>query len=414
MRTDKIELLAPAGNMEKLKFALRFGADAVYCGGKEFSLRASAGNFTLDQLADAVKITRRLGKKLYVTVNVFPHEADLRQLRDYIGQLGEIGPDALIVADAGVWQLCRTIAPEIPLFLSTQANVLNSAAVEFWRQQGARRIILAREVRLADLRELAGSTGVELEVFCHGAMCIAYSGRCLLSAYFNRRSANLGECTHPCRWEYHVRETTRQEDGIMAVEEDPRGTYLFASRDLCLLPYLPDLIDCGIASLKIEGRMKSLHYVATVCKVYRQALDCIAAGRQLDFGWARRELSIVAQRSYTTGFIGDVPDREMQIYRDIQTPSPWEFAGVVVGRDDKRRQVLIEQRNKISLGDQLEFIQPQGENIRMTAAGMTDELHSGKIGSTPHPLMRYWLPVTTAIPARHSLLRVKRSENDAS
>lgn len=268
----KPELLAPAGNMEKLKMALLYGADAVYLGGKAFGLRAFGGNFTNEELQEAVDFAHKLGKKIYVTVNIFPHNSDIAKLPAYLTFLNEIKVDAILVADLGVFTLAKEYAPDVELHISTQANNTNWAAVNAWAELGARRVVLAREMSLEEIKEIREKCSVELEMFVHGAMCISYSGRCLMSNYLTGRDANRGSCAQPCRWNYALVEEKRPGQ-YFPVLEDERGTYIFNSKDMCLLPYLPDVIASGVDSLKIEGRMKSVHYAASVVKAYREAID---------------------------------------------------------------------------------------------------------------------------------------------
>ncbi|KLU62866.1 putative protease YdcP precursor [Peptococcaceae bacterium CEB3] len=312
MQTDKKkpELLAPAGDLEKLRYALAYGADAVYIGGTSFGLRAYAGNFSPEEMKEAVLRVHALGKKLYVTVNVFAHEADFDELPDYLSNLARLGVDALIVSDPGVLALAREVAPGIALHLSTQANSTNSYAVRFWQRQGVKRAVLARELSLAELSLVRQRVPGELEMFVHGAMCMSYSGRCLLSNYLTGRDANRGECAQPCRWGYGLVEEKRPGQ-VFPLEEDERGTYIFNSHDLCLLPHLPLLAPLGIESYKIEGRMKSVHYVASTVKVYREALDVL--WEQGEKAFERRlpawldELDKVSHRDYSPGFLFGKP-----------------------------------------------------------------------------------------------------------
>ena len=276
MLLSKPELLAPAGNMEKCKIALLYGADAVYLGGKMFGLRAFSDNFSLAEIAEAVAFAHQLNKKVYVTVNIFAHNEDIEQLPPYLLQLKAAGVDALLISDLGVWQVARSVVPGMPLHVSTQANTTNWAAVVAWQQLGAERVVLARELSLAEIGAIAAKTDIELETFVHGAMCISYSGRCLLSSFLTGRDGNRGACAQACRWEYSLHEKNRPSEEF-DVAEDERGTYVLNSKDLCLIEQLPELIKAGVCSLKIEGRMKSIHYVATVVSVYRKAIDLYMA-----------------------------------------------------------------------------------------------------------------------------------------
>lgn len=324
------ELLAPAGNLEKLKIALLYGADAVYCSGKAFGLRAGAGNLSPEELEEGVALAHQMGRRVYVTVNIIPHNGDFQDLSEYLLYLASIGVDALIVADPGVLTLARELVPHLPLHLSTQANAVNWRSVRFWQEQGVQRIILARELSREEIAEIRQKTGAELEVFVHGAMCMAYSGRCLLSMYLTGRDANRGDCAQPCRWRYSVVEE-RRPGKYMALEEDDRGTYIFNSKDLCLIDYIPELVELGLASLKIEGRMKSIHYVGTVTRVYRQALD---AYRQDPEAFAvreewRQELEKVSHRDYTTGFFCHPPAAEDHDYKSYGYIRTYDFVGLV-------------------------------------------------------------------------------------
>lgn len=381
---NPIELLAPAGNMEKLETALLYGADAVYAGGSDFSLRSKAGNFTLEELQEARKRTRELGRKLYVTLNIFAHNADLSGIEAYLKELRKLAPDALIISDPGIIWLARLYAPEIPIHLSTQANATNWAACRFWKEQGVERVVLGREVSMGEIREIHSRGQVELEAFVHGAMCMAYSGRCMLSMALTGRSANSGSCTHPCRWEYAVAEKNRQGE-YMPLEEDERGTYIFNSKDLCILPWLDRFIESGITSLKIEGRMKSIHYVATATKAYREALDLILSGG--DFAGAlprlMEELTGIGEREYTTGFYLGEKDPEMQMYSPPEKDHLIRFLGKVLEvREDG--SLLVEQRNKFSLGEELELLMPQGENLSLRVERLMNS-QGEAVESAPHP-----------------------------
>ncbi|MEJ2490819.1 MAG: U32 family peptidase [Desulfuromonadales bacterium] len=351
------ELLAPAGNMEKLQTALDYGADAVYCGVEQFSLRAQAGNLTLDELAAGCDYAHQAGKRLYLTLNAFLRPGEEASARNLLQALRPLPVDAFIVADPGLLRLVREIDPQRTLHLSTQANTTNGSAAQFWQSLGVKRLNLARELSLAEIAAVRAQTDAELEVFIHGAMCMAYSGRCLLSAALSGRSANRGNCSHPCRWRYTLQEETRPGT-FLPIEEDARGTYLFNSRDLCLIDHLPALIDAGVNSLKIEGRMKSLYYVAAVTRVYRAALDSWAAnpaGYRVDPGWSR-ELAAVSHRPYGTGFLlGEETafvHAEDSLYR-----RSCEFVGVV--RDmTASGEAVVEGRNRFRTGDRLEVIGP--------------------------------------------------------
>lgn len=302
---SKPELLAPAGDLEKLKFALAYGADAVYVGGTMFGLRAYAGNLDEDELREGLMFAHERKRRLYVTVNIFAHEQDFSLLPEYLQVLQDLGVDGIIVSDPGIFRVARRVIPDMDIHISTQANCTNSESAVFWREQGAKRVILARELAINEIAEIRKKTGVELEIFIHGAMCMSYSGRCLLSNYLTGRDANRGQCTQPCRWGYSLVVENRP-DRYFPIEEDERGTYLFNSHDLCILPYLPQLKDLGIESWKIEGRMKSAHYVASTVKVYRQAIDTLWEKDQMEFqnklGSWLEEMDKVSHRHYSPGF----------------------------------------------------------------------------------------------------------------
>lgn len=355
---NKPELLAPAGDPEKLEAALRFGADAVYLGGQGFGLRAAAGNFGPETLADAITLTHNYGKQLYLTINAYVRPAEFPLLTDWLEELRPTAIDAYIIADPGVLALIRKVDPRRPLHLSTQANTTNAAAANLWQQLGVSRINLARELNLAEISSIRADTAVDLEVFVHGAMCMSYSGRCLLSAALNQRSANQGACTQPCRWKYALVEETRPNE-FMAIEEDERGTYLMNSRDLCLAEHLPALINAGINSLKIEGRMKSVYYVAAVTRAYRAALDAYAAdpsGWHYDPLW-RDELDKVSHRPYDSGFL--LGDSDALIHAsDSRYRRACDFVGTVeaVAADGSG---WVGARNRFFSGEVLELIGPQ-------------------------------------------------------
>ncbi|WP_276835416.1 peptidase U32 family protein [Megasphaera stantonii] len=370
-----MELLAPAGNMDKLKMALLYGADAVYLGGKSFGLRAFSDNFSLEEMEEAVRYAHGLGKKVHVTVNIFPHNADLTGLPEYLTSLRDIQVDAVLIADPGIFSLARQIVPDLPVHISTQANVTNWASAKFWHDAGAKRVVMAREVSLKDVKAIHDKVPVELEGFVHGAMCISYSGRCLLSNYFTEnRDSNRGQCVQCCRFKYNVVEEKRPGQ-YFPVMEDERGTYIFNSKDLCLLPYLPDLYDAGLCSLKIEGRMKSVHYVATVVKVYRQAIDAYERDpehfRVLP-EWIE-ELEKISHRPYTRGFSVSRPTEADQVYSHSSNTQTHEFIGLVRSYDAERKLAWIEQRNHFKVGQTVEFLQPKGKLIRCTISRILDE-----------------------------------------
>lgn len=381
----KPELLAPAGNMEKLKMALLYGADAVYLGGKAFGLRAFGGNFTNEELQEAVDFAHKLGKKIYVTVNIFPHNSDIAKLPAYLTFLNEIKVDAILVADLGVFTLAKEYAPDVELHISTQANNTNWAAVNAWAELGASRVVLAREMSLEEIKEIREKCSVELEMFVHGAMCISYSGRCLMSNYLTGRDANRGSCAQPCRWNYALVEEKRPGQ-YLPVLEDERGTYIFNSKDMCLLPYLPDVIASGVDSLKIEGRMKSVHYAASVVKAYREAIDSyFAAPEQFEVKkeWVE-ELDKVSHRAYTTGFYYGRPTEKDQIYGTSSYTQTSDFVGLVLDYDEKTGFATVEQRNNMKVGQEIEIFQPHLAGYRQILQEMYND-EGEAIQVAPHP-----------------------------
>lgn len=381
----KPELLAPAGNMEKLKMALLYGADAVYLGGKAFGLRAFGGNFTNEELQEAVDFAHKLGKKIYVTVNIFPHNSDIAKLPVYLTFLNEIKVDAILVADLGVFTLAKEYAPDVELHISTQANNTNWAAVNAWAELGASRVVLAREMSLEEVKEIREKCSVELEMFVHGAMCISYSGRCLMSNYLTGRDANRGSCAQPCRWNYALVEEKRPGQ-YFPVLEDERGTYIFNSKDMCLLPYLPDVIASGVDSLKIEGRMKSVHYAASVVKAYREAIDSyFAAPEQFEVKqeWVE-ELDKVSHRAYTTGFYYGRPTEKDQIYGTSSYTQTSDFVGLVLDYDEKTGFATVEQRNNMKVGQEIEIFQPHLAGYRQILQEMYND-EGEAIQVAPHP-----------------------------
>ena len=370
----KPELLAPAGNMEKCKMALLYGADAIYLGGNKFGLRAFAANFSTAEIKEAVEFAHNLGKKVYVTVNIFAHNEDIAELPEYLLSLEEAGVDALLISDFGVWSIARQVVPDMALHVSTQANTCNWAAVEAWKNLGAERVVLARELSIAEISEIDKKCDVELEVFVHGAMCISYSGRCYLSSYLTGRDGNRGECAQVCRWNYQLVEENRP-DQAFPIEEDERGTYIMNSKDLCLLDLIPELAEAGVDSLKIEGRMKSVHYVATVVSVYRKAIDAWYSNPEqfaVKSEW-KDELEKVSHRPYFYGFAANRPDENGQIYTTSSYVQTRDFVGIVTGYDKETNTAYIEQRNKMVVGEKLEVLMPDGTILDIVLDDMRDE-----------------------------------------
>ncbi len=358
-----IELLAPAGNIEKLKIAFEYGADAAYLGWKKFSLRNLSGNFTTEELKFAKELASKLGKKIYLTLNIYPYEDDLDEIYNLLLSLKDIEPDALIVSDAGVVALSQQIVPNIPIHLSTQANSSNHLSVNFWKNLGVKRVNLARELSLSDIKSIRERSDVELEVFIHGAMCMSISGRCLLSNFLTGRASNKGECTHPCRWNYFITEETRPDE-YFPIFEDERGAYIFNSKDLCGIFYLPDLISMGIDSLKIEGRMKSLYYLANVVRVYRKAIDSYYQSKdtfKVKDEWLQ-ELNAVSNRSYTNGFFESRNTLGMQNLESSGYIRNFKFIGMVIQVNGN--EMVVEARNKILKGDNCEIISKDFFNMK--------------------------------------------------
>ncbi len=391
MKQKKPELLAPAGNLEKFKMAILYGADAVYLGGEQYGLRAQGGNFPREELAEAVRFAHERGKKVYVTVNVYPHNDELADLPEYLRFLQAVGADAVLVSDLGVVSIAREMVPHLPLHVSTQANTVNYAAVNAWERLGAERVVLAREVPIKDIKEIRRRCDVELELFVHGAMCISYSGRCLMSNYFTGRDANRGNCAQACRWRYALMEETRPGQ-YFPIEEDARGTYVFNSKDLCLMPYLAEVIESGVDSLKIEGRMKSVHYVASVTKAYRMAIDTYFDAPEkfaVNSAWME-ELGKVSHRAYTDGFFHGGPPNDAQIYGSSSYRQTSEFVGLALDYDPATGFALVEQRNHMRVGEEIEIFQPKGEGWRQPLAEMTDE-DGSPIEAAPHPQQRVYI-----------------------
>ena len=405
---SKIELLAPAGNLERLQVALQYGADAVYMAGKKFGLRAFAENFDEDGLVNAVNYAHNLGKKVYVTVNIFANNDDIDALGSYFKYLEQIGADAAIVSDLGVLAVARESAPNLPIHISTQANTCNYSAAKMWHKLGASRIILAREVSLDGIKRIRDEVGadLELEAFVHGAMCMSYSGRCLLSNFMTGRGANHGECAQPCRWNYYVMEEKRQGE-LMQLMEDERGSYVFNANDLCMIEYIPQLALAGISSFKIEGRMKTVNYTATVTKQYREALDRFEAdpnSYEFDNYWLE-ELDKASHRPFSTGFFFGKPSEKSQCYDSSVYLRDYGFIGKVIGYDNDKKLVKIEQRNHFKLGETVEIMPPKGKHITLTLSEMFNEDFE-PITVAPHPQQTVYIPFDEAI-EQNSIMRRK-------
>lgn len=406
---DKLELLAPAGDLEKLKTAIMYGADAVYFGGELFSLRAGAGNLTIDEIAEAMEFIHEHGCKGYMTINIYPHNDDISLLTDYIGKLASIPIDAFIVSDPGVISILKEIIPDAEIHLSTQANTTNYVTANFWVKQGVSRIVTAREMSLNDIKLMRSKlpADVEIESFIHGAMCISYSGRCLLSNFMVGRDANRGACTHPCRWKYSLVEEKRPGE-YYPIEEDGRGSYIFNSRDMCMIDAIPELIDAGITSFKIEGRMKSMYYVATVVSAYRAAIDEYLANPS---GYKYNEENFIelckaSHREFTHGFYFNKPTDEDQNYLTSDYTRDYSFVGLVKGQEESTGLTIVEQRNKFSVGDEVEIFGPRTKFYIEEITEMYDE-EGEPIQDAPHPQQILKIRFNK-IPGENFIIRKKR------
>ena len=386
---NKVELLAPAGSLTKLKYAIEYGADAVYIGGEEFSLRVASQNFTLPEIEEGIEYAHKRGKKVYITANIIPHNDDLKEFPDFVRQVADLGADAIIVSDLGMFSVVREVAPDLDVHISTQANNTNFESAKMWYKLGAKRVILARDLSFKEIEEIRQkiSPDEELECFVHGAMCVSYSGRCLLSNYLTHRDANKGACSHPCRWKYYLMEEKRPGE-YMPVFENDRGTFLYNSKDLCMVKYIPELIKAGINSFKIEGRVKNELYVATVVGAYRRAIDAYYENPE---GFTvssdiLEDLEKVSHREYTTGFYFNKPDENNQLYTSNTYIQDYTIVGVVREYDSQTGIATIEQRNRFFKGDEIEIIRPNGTPFSFVADYMTDG-EDNEIDVVPHPQM---------------------------
>lgn len=409
----KPELLIPASSLEVLKVAVMYGADAVYIGGEAFGLRAKAKNFSKDEMKAGIDFAHEHGVRVHVTANILAHNDDLAGAEEYFHELKEMGPDALIVADPGMFTLARKICPEIDIHVSTQANNTNYMTYKFWYEQGAKRVVSARELSLKEIREIRDNIpdDLEIESFIHGAMCISYSGRCLLSNYFTGRDANQGACTHPCRWKYAVVEEKRPGEYLPVYEND-RGTYIFNSKDLCMIEHIPDIVDAGINSLKIEGRMKTALYVAAVARTYRRAIDDYYESLekyQNNMAWYLEEISKCTYRQFTTGFYYGKPSEETQIYDSNTYIKEYTYLGVVESFDEDNAAVF-EQRNKFCVGDEIEIMKKDGRNIFTKVISIKND-KGEDMESAPHPKMELHVKLDTDDIEMYDILRVKEQEN---
>ena len=404
----KIELLSPAGNFERLQMACAYGADAVYMAGKKFGLRAFADNFSEDELAQAVEYAHSLGKKVYVTVNIFANNHDIDCLPEYFAYLNSIQADAVIISDWGVFSVARKYVPDMSIHISTQANTVNYEAAAMWRKLGASRIILAREASVDDIKRIRDELNdeTELEAFVHGAMCMSYSGRCLLSNYLTGRGANHGECAQPCRWNYYVMEEKRPGQ-FMPVFEDERGTYVFNANDLCMIKHVRELAEAGVTSFKIEGRMKTINYTATVTKQYREAIDRYENDPDnytFDPYWLE-EIDKTSHRPFSTGFFFGKPDASSQCYDSSTYVRDYGFIGKVLGYDEQRGMIKIEQRNHFKRGDSVEIMPPKGRHFELVLNEIYDE-NMESIEAVPHPQQIVYIPYETSV-EQNSIMRRK-------
>ena len=402
------ELLIPASSLEVLKIAVIYGADAVYIGGEAFGLRAKAKNFSMEEIREGIAFAHAHDVKVYITANILAHNGDLDGVREYFAELREIKPDALIISDPGVYMIAKEVCPEIERHISTQANNTNYGTYRFWYEQGAKRVVSARELSLAEIKEIRANIpdDLEIETFIHGAMCISYSGRCLLSNYFTGRDANQGACTHPCRWKYAVVEEKRPGE-YLPVYENERGTYIFNSKDLCMIEHIPELMESGIDSFKIEGRMKTALYDATVARTYRRAIDDYKQSPELyreHMAWYQEQISNCTYRQFTTGFFFGKPSDEAQIYDNNTYVKEYTYLGIV-GERNEEGLYRIEQRNKFSVGESIEVMKPDGANITVTVQRIVDE-EGNDMESAPHPKQVLYIDLGQPL-AMYDILRRK-------
>ncbi len=407
----KPELLVPASSLEVLKIAVEFGADAVYIGGEAFGLRAKAKNFSNEEIAQGIAFAHAKNVKVYVTANILAHNYDLEGVRNYFRELKEIKPDALIISDPGIFTIAQEICPEIEVHISTQANNTNYGTYQFWYKQGAKRVVSARELSLREIKEIRENIpeDMEIETFIHGAMCISYSGRCLLSNFFTGRDANHGACTHPCRWKYAVVEEKRPGE-YLPVYENERGTYIFNSKDLCMIEHIPELLESGIDSFKIEGRMKTALYVATVARTYRKAIDDYLESPELyqkNLPWYREQISNCTYRQFTTGFFFGKPDENTQIYDNNTYIKEYTYLGIV-GERNEAGLYRIEQRNKFSVGEEIEVMKADGRDLKVTVKRILDE-EGNSMESAPHPKQVLWIDLGQELD-QYDILRRQEEE----
>ncbi|MFV0465190.1 MAG: peptidase U32 family protein [Lachnospiraceae bacterium] len=402
------ELLIPASSLEVLKIAVIYGADAVYIGGEAFGLRAKAKNFTLQEMKEGILFAHQHQARVFITANILAHNNDLEEVREYFQELKQIGPDALIISDPGIFTIAKEVWPEVEIHISTQANNTNYGTYHFWNKLGAKRVVSARELSLSEIKEIRTKIpdAMEIETFIHGAMCISYSGRCLLSNFMTGRDANQGECTHPCRWKYSLVEEKRPGE-YLPVYENERGTYIFNSKDLCMIEYIPELIDAGIDSFKIEGRMKTALYVATVARTYRKAIDDYLESESKykdHMDWYLDQISNCTYRQFTTGFFFGKPNEEAQIYDNNTYVKEYTYLGIIQGSNEFGLYEF-EQRNKFSVGDEIEIMKPNGENFNVIVHRIVDTEGNDMI-SCPHSKQKLFIDVNTTL-EQFDILRIK-------
>ena len=405
---QKVELLAPAGNLYKLKIALKYGADAVYIGGECFSLRTAADNFTPDEMREGIEFAHSMGKKVYITANIIPHNRDLSEMEKYFKEIADMGADAVIISDLGAFNICRRVAPELEIHISTQANNTNYATVQAWYEMGARRVVLAREMTLSEVREIRDniSSDCELEAFVHGAMCVSYSGRCLLSNYMTARDSNYGACSHPCRWNYALMEEKRPGE-YLPVYENERGTFIMNSKDLCMIEHIPEIVGSGVYSLKIEGRVKSEYYVATIIAAYRKAIDAYYENpSEYEFNpvWLD-EVKKVSHRDYYTGFFFGIPDTGAQIYGSSSYIREYDIAGIVLDYDPETSLAKVTQRNRFFKGDEIEIMQP-GKDFTTQKVEILKDENMNDIDVANHAAMTLYIKTDVPV-VKDAMLRKK-------
>lgn len=410
---NKVELLAPAGDLLKLKFAIIYGADAVYIGGQIFGMRSKAKNFSLGDMKEGVKFAHDRGKKVYITLNIIPHNDDLNELEDYLEKIKEIGFDAIIVSDPGTLMFIQEFTPDIEVHLSTQANNTNYMSAKFWHKQGISRVILARELSMDEIKVIKENIPetLEIEAFVHGAMCISYSGRCLLSNYMSDRDSNRGECSHSCRWKYHLVEEKRPGEYYPVVETED-GTFFFNSKDLCMIEHIPELIESGLASLKIEGRMKSVYYVANIMRVYRHAIDKYYENPKsfkYDPEWLE-EIEKASHRKFTKGFYYNKPTENDQLYSSSSYDRFYNFSGIVLEYDEKTCIATIEQRNKMCVGDEIEIMQPGYDGFFQIIESLID-LDGNSLESVPHAQQIFKIKMVKPVKA-FDIIRMRKENDD--